>query len=44
VIKRTREIEKKFKIADRYMKEEVEPMLYNEESSQKSDLKFSDHE
>ncbi len=26
------------------MKEEVEPMLYNEESSQKSDLKFSDHE
>ncbi|CAF3764786.1 unnamed protein product [Rotaria sp. Silwood1] len=38
VIKRTQEIENKFKIADRYIEENIEPMLDGEESSDESDV------
>ncbi|CAF4594565.1 unnamed protein product [Rotaria sp. Silwood2] len=44
VIKRTQEIENKFKIADRHMEENIEPMLDDEESSEESDVVSSDDE
>ncbi|CAF5105860.1 unnamed protein product, partial [Rotaria sp. Silwood1] len=44
VIKRTQEIENKFKIADRYMEENIEPILDDEESSEESDVISSDDE
>ncbi|CAF3489339.1 unnamed protein product [Rotaria socialis] len=44
VIKRTQKIQNKFKIADRYVEENIEPMLDDEESSEESDVVSSDDE
>lgn len=44
VIKHTQEIANKFKIADRYVEDNIEPILDDEQSSEESDVVSSDDE